>query len=352
MSIHAIVRRGAVCAISAVALIGMTVGPATAVGSSEGSSAARDHLLGKTSKGIHIFNNTLGKMVLTGTGGDNAGHQPVGETLQPGVGYHDFEVVFRAAKKTTDWANYDLYDAAGNKTGTAVLQMSVDAFGDTSAKGTFTGLNGSALPFTVSGYSSGFQVVSTSSNPATYQANDPMAANIVDSFCNNPSTTYTCTFIPGSRAPATQMKLLATSYNKPGGSNEPSSLSISSGYKASSSDTWSVSGSIKIGLEGVFSAGIKTTYGEGTSFENTFTASEAIEVDPGYTGYIWGSIPVTTFAGTIQIKLGGSTYSVQQVQVNTPDASRPMSSFRAGTWAGEDPLNSPDTPPDDAVALP
>ncbi|WP_143336648.1 hypothetical protein [Corynebacterium pacaense] len=350
MTVRRIARFCALGAVTVTAVMGMTAGTAGAVGSSAGSSTVRDHLLGKTSQGIHIYNNTLGNMVLTGTGGDSAGHQPVGETLLPGSGYHDFEVVFRAAKKTTDWATYDLYDPAGVKIGTATLQMSVDAIADTSAKGTFTALDGSALPLKVSSYSDGFQVVSNSSTPIIVDAQSSTAAALVANYCDKAGTAATCTFNPTSRTSGNRDALLAQAYTQ---ANSPTSgtVSVTSGYDASSSTSWSVTVSADTEIGGIFDAGIEGTYGRKATWTNTFDAGVSEPVAPGYTGYIWGSVPVTIYQGTMNVKLGNSAYQIVNVSLNTPDSSRGISEFRWGSWLGNDPLNSPDSPPSTAQAV-
>ena len=57
-------------------------------------------LLG-SSTGVHLYNNSVDKLVLTAVSGSNEGVPQTGSVLTSGVGYQDFEVTFRAAKSTT-----------------------------------------------------------------------------------------------------------------------------------------------------------------------------------------------------------------------------------------------------------
>ncbi|MBQ7803958.1 hypothetical protein [Rhodococcus sp. (in: high G+C Gram-positive bacteria)] len=100
-------------------------------------------LLG-SSVGIHLSNNTDNTFVLTAVSGDNEGVPAVGSELPANSpnSYLDFEVVWRAAKKTTVTADFDVYGLDGTmqtvKYGTTRVTLSVDAIRDVSAHATFT----------------------------------------------------------------------------------------------------------------------------------------------------------------------------------------------------------------------
>ncbi|WP_072802409.1 hypothetical protein [Rhodococcoides yunnanense] len=134
-------RRGAILAAVTASLIAAGAAPAAAA-PSFGSS---DHppLLG-SSVGIHLSNNTDTTFVLTSVSGDNEGVPPIGSQLPANspATYLDFEVTWRAAKKTTVTAEFDVYGLDDTmhtvQYGTARVELSVDAIRDVSAHATFT----------------------------------------------------------------------------------------------------------------------------------------------------------------------------------------------------------------------
>lgn len=307
-------------------------------------------LLG-SSTGVHLYNNSVDKLVLTYVEGSNEGVPPIGSVLSSGVGYQDFEVTFRAARSTSVWAYYDVYDPTDTRIGTAVIQLSNDAMGDTSVNGTFTN-DQTPLPLMTAKHGSDFQVQGNSSATITVDASSPTAIALTNEYCNTTNTDAKCTYTPTSRIAGTQMHLLAEQYSIPGGGNTDATVSVASGYSASTSTSWSVTVTAQMELADVFTAGISSTYGQSVSLQHTFTAGDSISVSPGYTGYIWGNSPVINYSGTMQLKLGNTTYDIVKAGLATPDPSRSLSDFNAGTWQGNDPLDSPDQPPAKTTPLP
>lgn len=298
-----------------------------------------------SSTGIHLYNNSFDKLVLTSVSGDNEGVPSVGSVLASGVGYQDFEVTFRATKSTTVTANYDVYNATNLKLGTAVIKLSNNEWDDTSVNGTFTATDGSSLPLKTGSVDDGFQVEGSSTTQLDVDASSTTASDLVNNYCNTVDTSAKCTFSPANRTATKQMKLLATGYTQPGGDNTPGTVSVSGGYNATTSDSWSVTVTATMAMADIYSEAISTTYGQSVSWTNTFSAGDSIPVDPGYTGYIWGDVPVIQYTGVMQVQLGNTTYEIQNAALTTPDPSSALSDFYAGTWQGNDPLGSPSTPP-------
>jgi hypothetical protein len=307
-----------------------------------------------SSTGIHLYNNSVDKLVLTAVSGSSEGVPPIGSVLSSGVGSQDFEVTFRAFKSTTVTATYDVYDLTNTKIGRATIFLSNDAVGDTSVSGGFVASPNwlQPLPLMTAKYGSDFQVQGSSSAPITIDASSPAAVAMLNDYCNTTNTHATCTYTPSSRTAGTQMHLLAEGYTIPGGGNTTGTVSVSSGYSASTATSWSVTVTAQTEMADILEAGISATYGQTVTWTNTFTAGASIPVDPGYTGYIWGNSPVINYSGTMQIKLGSTTYNIVNAGLATPDPSRALSDFNWGTYLGNDPLHSPDKPPASAVPLP
>jgi hypothetical protein len=348
---HAIRKTGYVLAATG-ALVGVGVGvayaaPAPAVSAMHRAAAARDPRVGSptSSTGIHLYNNSFDKLTLTGVSGDSEGVPSIGSVLAPGVGFQDFEVTFRAAKSTTVTANYDVFNATNLKLGTSTIKLSNNEWDDTSVHGTFTATDGSTLPLKTGSDNGGFQVEGNDTTQIDVDASSTTASDLVNNYCNTVNTNATCSFTPTNRTATKQMKLLATGYTEPGGDNTPGTVSVSGGYSATTSDSWSVTVTATMELADVYSEAISTTYGQSVSWTNTFSAGDSIGVNPGYTGYIWGDVPVIQYTGTMQVQLGNTTYEIQNAALSTPDPSRALSDFYAGTWLGNDPLGSPSQPP-------
>lgn len=338
------VRSIATKTIATLALTGTLVGVGAGVACAATPPVSPPASVG-SSIGIHLTDGSLDTLVLTSVSGDNEGVPSVGSVLHPGIGDQDFEVTFRAAKKTTVTADYDVQDATGASIGTAAIKLSDDAIGDTSGSGTFTASDGSSLPLKLDSTGSGFSVVGSSGAPIQLNASTPLAAALVDNFCNTVDTGATCSFKPTGHVATTQENLLAEGYVADSGDSAPGTVSVQSGYNASTSDSWSISVTATQTLAGVLSEGITATYGQSVTWQNTFTAGDSISVNPGDTGYIWGQVPVITYTGTMQVKLNNTTYDIVNSQVTTPDPSRTLSGFQSGTWTGNDPLHSPSGPP-------
>ena len=143
-----------------------------------------------SSTGIHLYNNSFDKLVLTSVSGDNEGVPSVGSVLASGVGYQDFEVTFRATKSTTVTANYDVYNATNLKLGTSVIKLSNDEWDDTSVHGTFTATDGSSLPLKTGSVDGGFQVEGSSTTQLD-----------VDASSRQPRTWSTTIATPSTPAP-------------------------------------------------------------------------------------------------------------------------------------------------------
>lgn len=309
--------------------------------------------LAKTSLSIPLYNNSSDNMVLQSISGDNAGVPAVGSALVSGNGDQDFEVVFRAAKTTTVTAQYGMQDDTGATVGTATVGFAVDALGARAVSGSFKTTDGASMPFKTDYVGNGaWEVENASSTTNTIHATDPQANVLVQQYCNNANNSAVCTFTPAAQIPTTAPRLLASGYTQTGGDNEPSTVSVSAGYDDQTSTNTGASVTATMKLGGVLSLGVSQAYNQTLAFDKTFTAGESIPVNPGFTGYIWGQVPVVQYTGTMKIVVGNTTWNIDDYIVTSPDASRPLTSFTTGTYQGYYPIGEPDQAPASAHTAP
>lgn len=322
-----------------VGLVGAGCGVASAAPPTHPPKAAVRGSVG-SSLGIGFYNNSSYNLVLQSVSGPNEGVPSVGTTLTSGKGLQDFEVTFRAAKTTTVTAQYAAKDNTGATVGTATVSFSVDALGARSVTGS------SALPVKTDYVGGGnWELEDSTATTTTIDASDSVASTVVQQYCNDSDNSATCTFAPASNVKATESALVASGYTDPGGDGSPSTISVSDGYDsgASVNTGGSVSAGLKLGK--VFSLSIQEAYGQTLAFDTTFSASEAIDVDPGDTGYIWGNVPVIKYTGTMKIVVGNTTWNITNMVLTSPDTSRALSSFITETLPGYYPIGKPSQPP-------
>ena len=99
----------------------------------------------------------------------------------------------------------------------------------------------------------------------------------------------------------------------------------------------------------VLSVGVSQTYSQTLAFDHTFTASESQQVDPGYTGYIWGQVPVIQYTGTMTISVGNTTWNITNFTVSSPDSTRALAQFVPLSYLGDFPIGTPDQPPASSI---
>ncbi len=329
------------------------VAAASANARTNGHAASKKALLGATTNGIHLHNNSLNPMQLSSATGDNGGMPEAGHWLNPGVGYDDFEVVYRPTKNTYVYAVYDVYNPdRTEKIGTAFVKFKNDEWNGGTVSATFSSFD-SANPvkLQVSKNSDGWQIVGTDTAQTTIDAGSAMAGSLVDQYCNTVNTDVSCKFMPSNQKPEYTTRLLVHGYQYDDGTGTAGRVSAGSKYAAGTSTSWSVGVSVEMGLAEVFSAGIEATWGGSVSLENEFSTSASVPVAAGHTAYIWGQIPVTNYTGTLQLKIGTSVFNIVNSSMKVPDSTRPLAGYLMATREGNDPLNSPDTPPADATPV-
>lgn len=351
MKLHGFGKTAAVL-LTTGAVLGLGTGVACAatpqVAHSATVTTAANDSLGKTSIGIWLYNNSSDNLVLQSVTGDNAGVPTVGSDLSSGVGHQDFEVVFRAAKTTTVTATYQVQDETGADLGTATVQFWDNAVGMSGASGSFRATDGTSLPLKTEyiGSTGNYEVVDSTAVTHTVDAATSQAGDLVQRYCNDANNSAVCTFKPTSKTPTstTVEKLLVSGYT-PSDSKSPSVISVSAGYDDQTSTTvgGAVSASMKLGK--VLSAGVSQAYSQTLAFDQTFTASESYQVDPGYTGYIWGYVPVLEYTGTLTIQVGNTTWDITNFTVTSPDSTRSLSDFHPQSYLGDYPIGTPDQPP-------
>lgn len=339
--------RGTSVLAAAGALLGLGAGLAAVAGPAWAAAPPGGHVgAPMSSLGIDLYNNSADTLVLQSVSGDNEGVPPAGSTLASGVGYQDFEVTFRAAKTTTVTANYAVQDNTGTIVGTANLRFSVNAMAARSVSGSFTASSGGSLPLKTAYANNGdWQVEASTATTTTIDATDSRAPGLVRQYCNDANNTATCTFTPSNKESTTQPALLVSGYTETGGANEPSTISLASGYDSQTAVNTGNSMSATLKLGQVLSLGISDAYNETLAFDKTFTANESLPVNPGYTGYIWGQVPVIQYTGTMKIVVGNSTWIIDDMIVTSPDSSRTVTAFDTGTYAGYYPIGRPSQPP-------
>ncbi|WP_080793648.1 hypothetical protein [Corynebacterium pacaense] len=295
----------------------------------------------KSSLSIPLYNNSPYVMVLRSVSGDNAGVPQPGTILDPGQGYQDFEVVFRAAKTTTVTAVYDLVDTTGINRGSATIKLSVNAMGARSVSSSYSAGVGLQSNYVGNG---AWEVESSTHTEQTIDATDAQAATLVQRFCTSTNNSASCAFKVNTKAPSTQEKLLASGYMLPG-DGESGSVSLSSGYESEVSVTTGTSVSAGLKLGDILSASISEDHESELSFSEVFHAEQEVTVAPGDTGYIWGAVPMITYTGAMTINVGNTTWTINNFAVNSPDIHTPLSRFTTTTYHGDYPIGRPDSPP-------
>ena len=331
--------RAAAVLTASAALVALGCGVASAATTMPPSRAAVTRTVG-SSLGIEFFNNSSYNLMLQSVSGKNQGVPPVGGVLTSGKGSQDFEVTFVAAHTNTVTAVYAAQNDTGTTVGTVTVKFSVNALGARSVTGS------SSLPLQTAYVGDGNWELEDST-PTTHNidATDPSANTVVQQYCNDANNSAQCTFKPATNVKSTQSALLVSGYTEPGGDGTPGTISVETGYDQGSevNTGGSVTAGLKLGK--VFSVSIEEAYGHDLAFDTNFTASEAIDVNPGYTGYIWGQVPVIKYTGTMKVVVGNTTWNIANMVLTSPDPSSALSRFVTGTYQGLYPIGRPDTPP-------
>jgi hypothetical protein len=340
--------KGTSIAAAAGILIGLSSGVAAAAAPTASGTAASETAVGTpmSSLGIGLYNNSADNLVLQSVSGDNEGVPSAGTSLISGQGDQDFEVTFRAAKTTTVTATYSVQDDTGTALGTATIKLSVDAMAARDVSGSFKANDNTTLPLTTAYANNGnWQVEDSSPTTNNVNATDPEANTLVAQYCNDANDSATCTFTPSGHISTTQSELLVSGYTQTGGDNDPSTISLSSGYDDQTSVNTGTALTATMKLGNVLSVAISSAYNQTLAFDNTFTASESIAVNPGSTGYIWGQVPVIQYTGAMKIALGNTTWNIADMVVTSPDSTRTLTGFTTGTFKGYYPIGKPSQPP-------
>jgi hypothetical protein len=305
--------------------------------------------LSKTTMSIGLWNNSSDNLVLQSATGDNEGVPSNGSALLAGENRQNFEVVFRAAKTTTVTATYAVQDDTGATIGTAVVKLSDNAVGARAVSSSYTASDGGSLPLKTDYFNNGdWEVEDANPIANTTDASTTAGASVVSQYCGTSANSAVCTFRPTSRVSTTQSKLVASDYNLPS-SQSPQLLTAEDGYDDQSSVNTGTSMNATVKLFNVLSLGVSQAYSETVSFDKLYTVTDSISVPPGNTGYIWADIPVVQYGGTMTVKLGNSTWTVNDVVLTAPDPSQVATYLRQSAFPGEWPIGTPDTPPTTAA---
>jgi hypothetical protein len=345
-----LVATGALFALGTGMASAATPGPSGSYPSAATPAIAHT-VLGKSSTGIWLYNNSADNLVLQSVSGDNAGVPAVGSELQSGVGHQDFEVVFRAAKTTTVTATYQVQDATGADIGTATVKLWNNAVGMTGVNSSFSSSTGGSLPLETAyiNNTGNYEVQANTATTNTIDASSAQAASLVQQYCNNANNSATCTFTSPTKSPkpvsTTQEKLLVSGYTEGAPNTSPSNISVSAGYDDQTSTSTGSGVSVGLKLGKVLSLGVSQSWGQTLSFDHTFTSSESYQVDPGFTGYIWGEVPVLQYTGTMVIQVGNTTWDITNFTVTSPDAGGSLTSYSPASYAGYFPIGTPNQPP-------
>jgi hypothetical protein len=269
-----------------------------------------------SSRGFDVYNLTSKPMRYLGISSGSAESEPAyGTTFLPGEHAH-FEVTFHFFDDTEAWADFAIGTAVSANAGAGML---VESYTGTSVAGCRGGVEctpsgGGAETSVVVFLDPPGSIVEVGSSDAQRQA------NLLQELCGNQDVGASCGF-----SPTRQEKLFTESapvspvlYNDTAVEQSMShATSLQEGY----SDSVGVSAKIGFKLFEVINAEIQASYGHTWSTSHTWTDTITIKV-PAYTeASIWSAAPMDRVYGNFSLRLGNTTYLLDDVYFDSPDES-------------------------------
>ena len=274
------------------------------------------------SRGFHIYNLTTSPMTLQSITGDKnfEGNPDVGSVVQPGQ-YADFEVQYRWMSDQNDEITYTNSDGSfkadlevnGFDSGAPSSKCTVNSGHDVCSDpdDTVSGTNGTTISYLMPAGTT----VTVDGSQAQQQA------ATLQQLCNTPGADATCTFAvdPNSETHvAGPLHPLAYQYNN---SDVTTTLEVDKTDEVSSTDSVNIEASMGTNIGGMVDVSIKAAYGHIWSHGNGFAAKSTDPVEPHTYGEIDGISPMIRDTGNFTISMGNTTYHLNNVYFDTPDAS-------------------------------
>lgn len=306
--------------------------------------------LDKTSRGFHLYNQSSYNLVLQSADGDNVGVPGDGSALNSAVGYHDFEVVFRAAATTSVSAVYQMLDINGQRVGTAYFHMNVNALDSTSFSSDFRDMSNNKMPLKAVSFSDAstvgdsYKIVNSNTTTSTVDISDPQASGLIKQFCEDDNNYALCTFTPTQSTATTESKLLTSGYMDSQSEGE-SDVEVEGGYTQTTSTSTDLVLSASLKIAHIITIGVKTAYKQDIETSHSFDYAFKETLRPGTTSYVWGQVPVTKYTGTLSTTIGNTTWKITNYSTTTPDQTRTITSLSGATIDGYFPIGKPDARP-------
>lgn len=312
-------------ALAPLAVTGAIIAPAAVA--SPAQHGKRTTAMGQTqlSQGFHVYNESSHTIRLVNITGDYFEGRPQdGAVLQPGVGYHDIEVEFRAFNEQDDTANYQILGDNGQQIGTFTVHMAVDDLNDPGSycETTIGTCTPQKNPNNAAGYATPGKTIVLEDAANTVHNLGPdqgqIQAATLKQLCTD-NNTATCTFSP------TKEEHIRTSEHQVGGSVSNEDGPNDSTTTVLSSDAVDVTDSYEAGLTvggkilGLVDVEVSAKYGHATTHSHTFQQEVTLDVPKGYVGWITDRAPVIRDTGNFTVTLGNTTWNLQGVYFDSPD---------------------------------
>jgi hypothetical protein len=339
-SIFTVATAGVLCGIGAGA-----ANAATTTSHTDDHARTVANFANVPSVGIHLANASGYRFTLTQIDGDKRAGVPVkGAQLLPGRGYQDFEVTFNQKTTTHMLAYFDVYDLNGTKVGTATVDMSSNSVNWPYTSATFKTTNGSAMNLQIANEKSVNPTIqAVEAGDHEFDPNSPDGQKVIDQICGD-GTSAQCTFHPtDDGVPAERDVLLADSYNGGGGAEKHTTkLTANLGFNATLTEGWGVSSTVSTNVANAINIGLTLSYNHTTTNEKTFSTTQEMDVDEGFTGFITSKVPVKRYTGTFIITLGNDTWTVPGVHFDDPAKGQSITEY--GTHQEKGDQRRPVTP--------
>jgi hypothetical protein len=271
-------------------------------------------------RGFHIYNWSSYSLRLDRMDGDFSGGNPgLGSVLQPGVGYHDFELTYNFLSPfDAGGATYSILNNDGAVVGTLSSGMHILSVSSNEVS-CFVRV-GTCTPSTDGTFHGGNTVTyldqpGSVHNIPPEQSQAQLAA--LKQFCAD-NNSATCTFTPTSEA-----KIESPSHvvGKPVSNTSDVEDETTLTVKDTVGTTDSVGIDVKVGgkILGVVEASITGKYEHEWTEEHTFSQSVTVRLPPHQKCWVEATSPMLRDTGNFTMKLGNTTWNLTGVYFDTPD---------------------------------
>lgn len=143
---------------------------------------------------------------------------------------------------------------------------------------------------------------------------------ILQGLCDNRMAS--CKFKPKSRVNIDSAEHLPTGFVPVrNDSTSPATTSISIADAVATATSWNVSVKVGAKILDIVTTEVSTTYGQIVTATHTFTQTIGMTVQPGETGYIYFTAPLTRYTGDFVVKTANTTFNLTNVTFDAPNAT-------------------------------